>query len=76
MFSQGHLVWAAISACVIAAVICICFKKKPKLKKLLRIALIIGIISEIIKYSLSPEQEAVMDVVQRGYRVEKTPSIH
>ncbi len=50
MFSQGHLVWAAISACVIAAGICICFKKKPKLKKLLRIALIIGIISEIIKF--------------------------
>lgn len=50
MFSQGHLVWAAISACVIAAGLCICLKKKPKLKELLRIALIIGIISEIIKF--------------------------
>ena len=50
MFSQGHLIWVAFSLIMIVSGVCICQKKKPGLKSLMRVALIVGIISEIVKF--------------------------
>ena len=49
MFSAGHLIWIAISAALIIAFCVFLFRKKPPLSKVLKICLILGIVSEVIK---------------------------
>ena len=49
MFSTGHLIWIAISAALIIAFSVYLFRKRPPLRKVLEVCIVIGILSEIIK---------------------------
>ena len=50
MISQGHLIWIGLSAVLIAAGLPVCLRRRPPLRHLLKICLIIGAASEIIKF--------------------------
>lgn len=49
VFSTGHLIWIAISAALIIAFSVYLFRKRPPLRKVLEVCIVIGILSEIIK---------------------------
>lgn len=49
MFSTGHLIWITISAALILALCISLFRNKPPLSKVLKICIVIGVLSEIIK---------------------------
>ena len=49
MFSQGHLIWIAISAVLIAAGTNTCLRLRPPLRRVLYFSLVLGILSEVIK---------------------------
>jgi len=49
MFSEGHLIWIAISVLIIAVGYMACSYYKPDLNRMLKICFIIGITSEMIK---------------------------
>ena len=49
MFSAGHLLWIAISAVLILGFTAYLFKYRPALKNILKVCLILGIVSEVIK---------------------------
>ncbi|MCR4606415.1 MAG: YwaF family protein [Oscillospiraceae bacterium] len=49
MFSQGHLIWILISAVLVAVLSVYLFKRRPALKNVFKVCLILGIVSEVIK---------------------------
>ena len=49
MFSTGHLIWIAISAALIIGITLYFFKARPPLRKVLKVCMVLGILSEIIK---------------------------
>ena len=49
MFSTGHLIWIGISLCLIIGGIVACFRKRPEENRILKLCLIIGILSEMVK---------------------------
>ena len=69
MFSQGHLIWIGISAALIAVGLPVCLRRRPPLRRLLKICLIIGVASEIIKFFSSAVIVPMVDpavTVQNG----------
>ncbi len=49
MFSPGHIIWIIISIILIIIGLSVCLKRKPKLDHLVKICLILGAVSEIVK---------------------------
>ncbi len=49
MFSQGHLIWIGISAALIAGGLLLCIRRRPPLRRVLTICLVLGAVSEVIK---------------------------
>lgn len=49
MFSQGHLIWIAISAVLIAGGLTVCLRRRPPIRRVMCVCLALGVISEIIK---------------------------
>jgi len=49
MFSAGHLIWIGISFILIAAGFAVSMKKRPDIDKVLKICVVIGFVSEIVK---------------------------
>ena len=68
MFSTGHLIWIGISVVLIVCGLTVCQKKKPSIRKVLSICMIIGIISEIIKIFAVAEIVPLVDpeIVQQN----------
>ncbi len=49
MFSTGHLLWIAISFFLIAFFFVLCMKRRPSLRRVLQICIVLGFVSEVIK---------------------------
>lgn len=49
MFSEGHVLFIFISLVLIAAGTAACEKKKPSIRRMLLICLVIALISELVK---------------------------
>lgn len=49
MFSQGHLIWVAISLVLISGGLFYLIRRKPPLKRVLKCSLWIGVLSEVVK---------------------------
>lgn len=49
MFSTGHLIWITISLVLVVVGFTTCMRKKPPIKTILKISLVAGVISEVIK---------------------------
>lgn len=63
MFSQGHLIWIAICFALIAIAFIVCMIAKPRLKKVFKTCLILGVVSEIIKVFSTAEILPMVDPV-------------
>ncbi|MBR4471667.1 MAG: YwaF family protein [Erysipelotrichaceae bacterium] len=70
MFSTGHLIWIAISIVLIVAGIFLCKKKKPTMRRMTSLCLLLAIISEVIKFlSVIEIVPIVEQVVENGVLV-------
>ncbi len=63
LFSQGHLIWIAISIAIIVAGSVICRVVRPKLYDLMKVAFGLGILSEVVKVFAVAKIVPVIDPV-------------
>ena len=70
MFSVGHLIWIAISMCVIAAGLFVCIRKRPSLHRLISVCFSLSVVSEAVKFlSVVEIVPVVRQVVENGVLV-------
>ncbi len=63
MFSQGHLIWIAVSAALIAGGLFACLRRRPPLRRVLTVCMVLGVISEVVKVFSVAEIVPMVDPV-------------
>lgn len=78
MFSAQHILWIIISAVLITGGVAACVRRKPELRKLFKLCLILAVISEAVKIisvaRIVPVVDPVISAAGDGYTLSYVPS--